>query len=391
MTMLTERLNRLLDRAARAECRIAGRTWPAYRLCVAAGIAAGVAWSALLARLAGLSVPFTLALTAGGVLSAAALAMATKVLCGEETFTFYRYQAVVLAATALGARLLGRPVLPQLDVTLLTLGLVQAVGRIGCLMAGCCHGRPHGFGVRYRDEHAAQGFEGHLVGVRLFPVQAVESLCLFAFVAGGTAQLAVGSRPGEALASFAVAYATCRFALERARGDAGRPSLLGLSEAQWTSLLWLAAVTAGELTGALPLRLWHLGSAVAVSLAAIGLALAVRLQPRGAHRLLSAGHVSEIAALLDTLAAAVAEPRASGNLHLASTSLGLRLSSSGGSHYALSSVDGTMTERTARALAALILRLRHPASPSRLLAGRHGVFHLLVDEPQQSRSMPQQP
>src|SRR5207253_2733687 len=111
-----------------------------------------------------------------------------------------------------------------------------AFGRVGCTMVGCCHGRPGRIGLCYREEHADEGFPRYLVGVRLVPVQALESLGVAAIVGVGVALVVAGSTSGTALAWYAAAYAVLRFFLEFLRGDAGRRYSWGFSEAQWTSL-----------------------------------------------------------------------------------------------------------------------------------------------------------
>ena len=59
---------------------------------------------------------------------------------------------MIAVATVL-LSLLDAPVLSYLDVTVLSLGLFLAWGRLGCLMAGCCHGRPQNWGVRYKGRN----------------------------------------------------------------------------------------------------------------------------------------------------------------------------------------------------------------------------------------------
>ena len=169
--------------------------------------------------------------------------------------------------------------------------------------------------------------------------------------AEGTA-LALSDLPaGTAFTSFAASYGALRFALEFARGDAARPYKLGFSEAQWTSLAVLAAVTAGEAAGLLPVQLWHgllFAGTVLVVLAATALR---RLRPE--RRLLQPGHVSEIAEILDELARTEPAPTwpapRTSQVRVGCTSLGCKLSGSGlhgyAAHYALSSRDGAMTER----------------------------------------------
>jgi hypothetical protein len=376
---MTAALVHRLDSLVRPSFRLAGSWWPFYGLFVCSGIAAGVVFALVLTLASGVPIRAVAAALGAGLLAAGALALATEVLAGREIYTFYHYQIAALAAGAGALALLDLPVLPCLDVIGTALGLVQACGRLGCFMAGCCHGRPCRWGVRYGTEHAEQGFESELVGVRLFPIQAVESLCLFALAAGGAALIVSGRPAGTALATYLAGYGAIRFGLEFARGDAARPYALGFSEAQWTAGIVLSATLAGEIAGWLPFVPWHAAAAAAVGLAAAGAALRRRFRP--AHRLFHPRHVSEIAKALSGLTAWPSPPGHAPRV--ACTSLGLRLSAGslhhGRTHYALSAREAAMTEATARSLAALILRLRHPAAPSRLLPGGQGVFHLLVE------------
>src|SRR6266536_430673 len=257
--------------------------------------------------------------------------------------------------------LAGRPLLPYLDVTVLGVGLFLACGRVGCLMVGCCHGRPASWGVRYRDEHAAAGFPAYLVGVRLLPVQALESVWALAVSLAGAGLVLAGAAPGVALEWYLVAYAAGRFFLELVRGDAGRVYLLGFSEAQWTSLASPLAVTLAGAAAALPVRR--------------------RLAAVPSHRLLRPRHVREVAE-------ALAAP-AHGRPAVTTTSLGIRVSAGAG-RYALSSATGDMDEAAARVLARLIAQLR-PQDGARDLTvaeGRWGVFHVLDRMPGRQAEQP---
>ncbi|OJV60991.1 MAG: hypothetical protein BGO38_09790 [Cellulomonas sp. 73-145] len=78
---------------------------------------------------------------------------------------------VALGTLTVGALLLRMPVGAVLDVTAPGLFLGMTVGRLGCLFAGCCVGRPTAsrWGVWSSDRH---------LGVRRIPVQIMESsLC----------------------------------------------------------------------------------------------------------------------------------------------------------------------------------------------------------------------
>ena len=141
-----------------------------FLACGIAGYAVATLFSQFLVLRVGLSPRVQLicgVAAAAGLLGTALLA---KLLTGEDGFVFYRDAITALLFVALVLRLLHRPVLPYLDVTILGAGLFQAFGRFGCLLVGCCHGRPSRFGLRYSYRHAQTGFPSYLVGVRLFPI-----------------------------------------------------------------------------------------------------------------------------------------------------------------------------------------------------------------------------
>lgn len=78
-----------------------------------------------------------------------ALAMAAKIVPGKETLVYYQHEIAVMITATFLWRMLRQPVLCYLDVTILGVGLFLAFGRVGCLMVGCCHGRPSPWGVCY--------------------------------------------------------------------------------------------------------------------------------------------------------------------------------------------------------------------------------------------------
>src|SRR5262249_33355556 len=150
----------------------------------------------------------------------------TKVLLGREALIYYHHEIAVLAVTALAAWALGAPVAAHLDAQALGLGAFLAFGRLGCLCAGCCHGRPaRRGGVVYGAAPEAGGVAAPRRGVPLVPVQAIEAAAVCALVV--VAALA-SARPGAAFALYVSGYAVIRFALETQRGDACRPYRHGL-------------------------------------------------------------------------------------------------------------------------------------------------------------------
>lgn len=113
--------------------------------------------------------------------------------------------------------------------------IFHSIGRIGCLLAGCCYGMEYnGFGsiTFYNTELAP-------IGVPLFPMQVVESICnLIIFI---IILLTYKKFKGtyKTIALYAVLYSTVRFILEFFRGDAVRGIII-LSTSQWISIVLFA-------------------------------------------------------------------------------------------------------------------------------------------------------
>ena len=336
---MTPRATRTVLGGPRAAFHVFGLTGLAASVAVCAAVLAahGEPWWAL---------PL---LAATAVATSLALALAVKALTGRETLIYYHHEILVLAACALALGAAGLDVAAGLDAAVLGVGTFLAFGRIGCLNAGCCHGRPAGRGVRYAHEHVAGGFPPELVGVRLAPVQAVESAAAAAIVLAGLACVAAGAEPGVALAVYVAAYGVVRFELEESRGDAGRRRLLGFSEAQWTSLALtaLAAIAYPRTAGA-PI--------------AIALEMAV-LARRG--RAAAAVPAAALARALERSDAGGAPvPLGGGLLLSAGDAAGTR-------HYTLSG-PGRLDD-----LARQLLALRHPRAEAELLP-RGQVLHVVV-------------
>jgi len=347
----------------------------------------------MLVQRLGLSPLTLLGITGVVILTFCSLMMVTKILAGDEIIVYYRHEISVAAMTALFLRLIGQPVLPYLDITVLGIGLFLACGRIGCLMVGCCHGRPWHWGVRYSDEHAHAGFPEYLVGVKLFPIQAVESIFALCVVAFGMVLVIKGYPPGSALVFYVVGYGWGRFCIEFARGDTLRRYLWGFSEAQWTSLLLGLAVIAGERAKVLPASTWHGAAAIAMGASMVLIGIWRHLDDSHQFELLHPRHVREIIGALDQLERSTqqAKPdsessRCAVGIHLARTSLGYRISAGQsvvGSctlrHYSVSKDSGSLSPRAAQILSHLIARLEETPDSFKLIRGNEGVFHILFD------------
>lgn len=306
------------------------------------------------------------------------LAVARKVVTGTDGLTYYHHVISVLALATVTIRLAGQPVLPYLDHTALGLVLFTVVGRIGCLMAGCCHGRPRRWGVRYGPAHVAVGFPAGLAEVPLFPIQLIEAAWVALVTVACTWFVLAGAKPGTALVVYLTAYTTGRFGLEFLRGDPGRAYVAGFSEAQWTSLVLLWALAAGGLGGIVPGSPWEPALAAALSWGAVAIAVQRRVGRSLRHRLRSARHLNEVAEAIERLER---QPTDRSIPAIAETSDGLRVSLSEGAvgrHYALSLASRPLRPDEAKTVARLLTDLRPSGGRARVQQGRQGTFHVFV-------------
>lgn len=384
--------NRGLDRLARVEVQLGTRRISSFHLCGLAGLVLASSLAMTLSAYRDLSLWVMGGITGFNLSIFFGLAMSTKILTGRESLTFYHHQLAILGATAVLLRLLHQPWLSYLDITMIGLLAFLSCGRIGCLMAGCCHGRPHRWGVCYQDAHVVAGFPPYLAGVRLFPVQVFESLWAACLATAGSILILYGRLPGEVFTLSVIAYSSMRFFLEFLRGDPERPYWWDFSEAQWTSLLLCGAVGLAGLAGLLPLHRWLLVPAAGLPLTVLLITLHRRWTKSRLHLVLHARHLREFAeslgwicSLANDEAGGTWKPPAASAIPTRETSLGIRVSTtclpgeSGLSyHYALSSKDGEMEPGYARVLAQLILLLKHPGGSGRLIQGKQGVIHLVV-------------
>jgi prolipoprotein diacylglyceryltransferase len=374
-----------LDRLARLEIPAGGRSWPSFQVCGAVGLAMAVVLAMTLVLETGRSWMVMTALITASMATFVGLAMATKVITGEERLIYYHHEIAIILANVAVLRGLHQPVLPYLDFTVLGIGAFLVCGRVGCLMAGCCHGRPCRWGIRYGEEHVASGFPHYLAGQRLFPVQALESLWVLAIVVLGTSAVLRGGPPGTGFTWYIVGYGLGRFCFEFLRGDAVRPYACGLSQAQRISVLSIGAVAWKE-GGAI-----H--TAIAIGLTLLLLGMAVRRRSCREFDLRHPRHIREIASALDRISGALSTT--GGRVNVACTSYGLQISGQlfGDAaapirYYAFSRRDEPLSRQSADFLTEVILHFRPIHGTANLVPGDQGVFHLVV-HPAPTRGMGQ--
>jgi hypothetical protein len=335
-----------------------------FQLCGLVGLAAAVAVALGVCSARGLSLGVESAIILVSIAVFFLLAFATKAVTGAEALIYYHHEIAVLCAAAGVAPLLGAPVLGHLDATALGLGAFLACGRVGCLSAGCCHGRPAAHGIQYGDAHVAAGFPGYLSGRTVLPVQALEAGGVAALVLAGL--VLVPDTPGAAFGLYVSGYAVLRFGLEMLRGDPQRPYWHGLSEAQWTSLFVALTITALAAAGLVPGLPLH-------AICAAAQVLAIPLAGRPPRRLLDPRHVRELAGRL-TAPRAGAEPR------VVTTSLGVQVSvgvTAEVTHVTLSRVGRPWSADETDALARLVQWLTAQEQPPAVQRGAGGAVHLL--------------
>jgi phosphatidylglycerol:prolipoprotein diacylglycerol transferase len=147
------------------------------------------------------------------------------------------------AGIPLGVWLVARarkiPYLRLLDHVMWMAPVWHAFGRLGCLLAGCCHGRPTdaSWGVVFRDPRAQ--VPDALLGVALHPTQLYEAAG-DVLIAAILYPLLSRKRPGTVTAAYFGCYGLLRFMVEPYRGDSV-PFAAGLTAAQFLGLALAAA------------------------------------------------------------------------------------------------------------------------------------------------------
>lgn len=118
-----------------------------------------------------------------------------------------------------------------------SLCLAHAFGRIGCSFAGCCYGKPTTFPLFFEYSKSIVAPNG----IKLFPVQGIESFFLF-ILAFLLLILLLKNHSCPVHLIYIATYSILRFILEFFRGDAERGKLFFLSTSQIISLILFLGV-----------------------------------------------------------------------------------------------------------------------------------------------------
>ena len=116
------------------------------------------------------------------------------------------------------------PAFKMLDVMAVTTCLVHMFGRVGCFLAGCCHGKPTNsiIGVTYTNPLCY----AEPLHTPLYPTQLLEALYIFCVMLFLLFLKAKTSFSGQLFLVYLMMYAAGRFTLEFFRGDPGRGFVL---------------------------------------------------------------------------------------------------------------------------------------------------------------------
>lgn len=135
---------------------------------------------------------------------------------------------------------------------------VQAIGRLRCLVNGCCHGKPtdrEGLGIRYFHERSRVCGISHLCGQSLHPTPLYAILWLLPV---GLLLLALWENdlsPTFIFGMYLILTGLGRFVEEAYRGEVQTPVIRGLRLYQWTAI---ASVFIGICFTMIPVEIPHL-------------------------------------------------------------------------------------------------------------------------------------
>jgi phosphatidylglycerol:prolipoprotein diacylglycerol transferase len=137
------------------------------------------------------------------------------------------------------------PIWKAMDTMVPGLVVAHAFGRIGCLSAGCCYGKPTGteYGIRLYSDLV----DKPLQGIPLHPTQIYESVSLFILFFCLLALFKRKKFDGQITLTYFMIYPIIRSVVEIFRGDLIRGFVIDgvLSTSQFISILvFLAAATA---------------------------------------------------------------------------------------------------------------------------------------------------
>jgi len=152
-------------------------------------------------------------------------------------FVFYGSLLTAIPVMILFFRWKKIPILPMLDIIAITAAIVHGCGRLGCFMAGCCHGTPtdHFWGVTFSDPAC----QAHPLNTPLHPTQLYSFFMLVIILAILIIVYRRKRFDGQVFLTYMILYAIGRSIIEIFRGDLSRGYVIEnyLSNSQFISIL----------------------------------------------------------------------------------------------------------------------------------------------------------
>jgi Prolipoprotein diacylglyceryl transferase len=247
---------------------IGDRAVPTFRLFALTGLAAAIGTAVLAGALAGVPAEHVAVNAIAGLVTCTGIVVLRVVATGRGDLVWSEHEAAVLGSTLATGAALGAGVRGMLDVTALGMAALLACGRLGCMTAGCCYGRPaERRGLRYGPAHVAEGLPAALKGRPLMPVQMLECCWAVLLLAGGCLLLGSSRAPVGATTVLVVGgRAAGRMLAERIRGDERRAVIGRRTPAQHWALGSAAMLLLATGLRFLPTGSWTVVAIVAVML-----------------------------------------------------------------------------------------------------------------------------
>lgn len=152
-------------------------------------------------------------------------------------FVFYGGFTGAVGALFFYCRLKKFPFLKTADLFSPAAALAHSIGRVGCFMAGCCHGGPTNSFLGVTFSHPYCQTAPHLMGIKIHPTQLYESfgeLVIF-LILSRLYKKNFFNFNGGIFALYLCLYSLLRFVNEFFRADSRGAFFFGFSQAQFIS------------------------------------------------------------------------------------------------------------------------------------------------------------
>lgn len=229
-----------------------GKEIPTYGICMLLGFLVVTFTTAIKSKK--INIP------ADSVLVITALILAGAIVCGTALYIFVTYPITYMidsmkmldftfitsggivfyggliggiAGAIISGRLLRIDIWSLEDIVVPLIPLGHAIGRIGCLLSGCCYGIPYSGPLAICYTNSLFNLPGDMT---YFPVQLLEALLDIIIMLYLLYYVKKPHKQNDVLFMYIFLYALMRFCTEFLRGDSIRGLFMGLSTSQWISI-----------------------------------------------------------------------------------------------------------------------------------------------------------